>query len=163
MRKFSSTYLFPLSISLIVLLIDQASKIWIKTNMELGEEFSVLGDWFLIHFTENNGMAFGFEFAGEYGKLALSIFRIVAVSVINNGPATVESGTVTIEGVSSRGEIIQFSEVFSDLSIDEAETYDFTWSTPSVPSTINWTATVTAEGDTNENNNTATEITRVRR
>lgn len=82
MRKFSSTYLFPLSISLIILFIDQASKIWIKTNMELGEEFSVFGDWFLIHFTENNGMAFGFEFAGEYGKLALSLFRIVAVSII---------------------------------------------------------------------------------
>jgi len=96
-------------------------------------------------------------------RAATNTEQIVAVSVINNGPATVESGTVTIEGVSSRGEIIQFSEVFSDLSIDEAETYDFTWSTPSVPSTINWTATVTAEGDTNENNNTATEITRVRR
>ncbi len=47
--------------------------------MFLGEEFSVLGDWFLIHFVENNGMAFGIEFAGEYGKVFLSIFRIFAV------------------------------------------------------------------------------------
>ncbi|HPE98672.1 MAG TPA: lipoprotein signal peptidase, partial [Chitinophagales bacterium] len=39
----------------------------------------VLGDWFIIHFTENPGMAFGLEFAGEYGKLALSIFRIIAI------------------------------------------------------------------------------------
>jgi signal peptidase II len=50
--------------------------------MFLGQEFSVLGDWFLIHFVENNGMAFGIEFAGEYGKVFLSIFRIVAVAGI---------------------------------------------------------------------------------
>lgn len=40
------------------------------------------GDWFIIHFTENNGMAFGLEFAGEYGKLALSLFRIFAIGGI---------------------------------------------------------------------------------
>lgn len=62
-----------------VLVIDQLLKFWIKTNMYLGEEFSVLGNWFLIHFVENNGMAFGFEFAGEYGKIFLSLFRVVAV------------------------------------------------------------------------------------
>jgi len=50
--------------------------------MYLGQEFSVLGNWFIIHFTENNGMAFGLEFGGEAGKIALSIFRIVAVAVI---------------------------------------------------------------------------------
>jgi signal peptidase II len=62
-----------------VLLVDQILKIWIKTNMALGDEFSVIGKWFLIHFVENNGMAFGFEFGGEYGKIFLSLFRIVAV------------------------------------------------------------------------------------
>lgn len=66
----------------LVLLADQALKIWIKTHMMLGEEFPVLGNWFLIHFVENNGMAFGFEFAGEYGKMFLSLFRIVAVAAI---------------------------------------------------------------------------------
>lgn len=50
--------------------------------MFLGEEFPVLGDWFIIHFTENNGMAFGIEFAGEYGKLFLTLFRIIVVTVI---------------------------------------------------------------------------------
>jgi signal peptidase II len=50
--------------------------------MYLGEEFAVLGNWFIIHFTENNGMAFGMEFGGEWGKLALSVFRIVAVAGI---------------------------------------------------------------------------------
>jgi len=47
--------------------------------MSLGQEFKILGNWFIIHFTENPGMAFGLEFAGEYGKLALSIFRIIAI------------------------------------------------------------------------------------
>lgn len=69
----------------LVLLIDQVSKTWIKNNMHLGEEFKVLGDFFLIHFTENNGMAFGLEFAGEYGKLFLTVFRLVAVGVLGYG------------------------------------------------------------------------------
>jgi len=47
--------------------------------MYLGQEFAVIGNWFIIHFTENNGMAFGLELAGEWGKLALSTFRIIAV------------------------------------------------------------------------------------
>ncbi len=50
--------------------------------MFLGQENHILGNWFIIHFTENNGMAFGMEFAGNYGKLALSVFRIIAVSAI---------------------------------------------------------------------------------
>lgn len=62
-----------------VLLVDQILKIWIKTTMALGDEFPVIGKWFMIHFVENNGMAFGFEFGGEYGKIFLSLFRIVAV------------------------------------------------------------------------------------
>jgi len=66
----------------LVLFIDQALKFWVKTNMYLGQEFPVIGDWFLIHFTENEGMAFGMKFGGQYGKLILSLFRIVAVSGI---------------------------------------------------------------------------------
>jgi signal peptidase II len=66
----------------IVLFIDQALKLWIKTNMTLGQEFHVAGNWFIIHFTENNGMAFGLQFAGGYGKLALSLFRIFAVGFL---------------------------------------------------------------------------------
>lgn len=65
-----------------VLLVDQVLKIWIKTHMTLGEEFSVFGNWFLVNFTENEGMAFGMRFGGNYGKLILSIFRILAVGGI---------------------------------------------------------------------------------
>lgn len=83
MKSVSSTkYTLPLIVILAVLFIDQATKIWIKTHMEIGEEISVLGDWFIIHFTENNGMAFGLEIAGDYGKLILSSFRIIAVFLI---------------------------------------------------------------------------------
>ncbi len=66
----------------LILIADQASKIWVKTNMVLGQEFPILGNRILIHFTENYGMAFGFEFGGEYGKIALSLFRILAVAGI---------------------------------------------------------------------------------
>lgn len=50
--------------------------------MALGQEFSVFDNWFIIHFTENPGMAFGFQFSGTYGKLILSLFRLVAISVL---------------------------------------------------------------------------------
>ncbi len=50
--------------------------------MSLGQEFNVFGDWFIIHFTENPGMAFGLEFSGSYGKLILSLFRLVAITVL---------------------------------------------------------------------------------
>ena len=65
-------------IVLTTLVLDQALKIWVKTHMYLGQEYQVF-DWFYIHFTENNGMAFGMEFGGNWGKLGLSLFRIVFV------------------------------------------------------------------------------------
>lgn len=80
--KLKSPYVLPLLAIVAVLFIDQASKFWVKLNMQIGDEITVFGDWFIIHFTENPGMAFGLEFAGEWGKLALSLFRIVAVCLI---------------------------------------------------------------------------------
>jgi len=65
-----------------ILLIDQISKVWVKTNMYLDESIPVFRDWFFIHFIENPGMAFGVEFGGETGKLLLSLFRIVAIGFI---------------------------------------------------------------------------------
>jgi len=66
----------------LILVFDQTLKIWIKTNMSLGDEIVIFKNWFILHFVENNGMAFGFEFAGEYGKIVLSVFRILAVIAI---------------------------------------------------------------------------------
>ena len=64
-----------------ILLIDQISKIYIKTNFFINEEVKVF-EWFRIHFIENEGMAWGAEIPGEYGKLILTLFRIVAVGGI---------------------------------------------------------------------------------
>lgn len=72
----------PFLIVFIILVLDQILKIWVKTSMTLGEEIHVLGNWFILHFTENEGMAFGLTFGGETGKLMLSIFRIIAVIII---------------------------------------------------------------------------------
>lgn len=66
----------------LILLFDQLFKIYIKLTMTLGEEVNVFGDWFKLYFTENYGMAFGMEFGGEWGKLSLSIFRILAIIAI---------------------------------------------------------------------------------
>lgn len=67
---------------LLILLFDQVLKFWIKTHMTIGQEFHIAGSWFIIHFTENNGMAFGMEFWGRTGKLFLSLFRIAAIGAI---------------------------------------------------------------------------------
>lgn len=63
-------------ISLLVLVADQALKFWVKTHMYLGEKIAMTS-WFDLHFVENPGMAFGMEFGGDGGKLALTIFRII--------------------------------------------------------------------------------------
>jgi len=66
-------------IVIVIILLDQASKIWVKTHMMLGEEI-YFTNWFRLHFTENIGMAFGLGLPGIWGKLFLSAFRLVAVS-----------------------------------------------------------------------------------
>jgi len=63
---------------MLLLILDQALKIWVKTHMQLHESYQITS-WFYIYFTENPGMAFGIE---VFGKLFLSLFRIVAVGFI---------------------------------------------------------------------------------
>ncbi|NRT12268.1 lipoprotein signal peptidase [Flavobacterium sp. 14A] len=65
----------------IILVVDQISKIFVKTNFILGEEVEVLS-WFKILFIENEGMAWGTEIPGAYGKLFLTLFRLAAVGGI---------------------------------------------------------------------------------
>jgi signal peptidase II len=65
----------------LILLIDQVSKIYVKTNFILGEEVHVF-NWFQIHFIENEGMAWGTKIPGVYGKLILTVFRLFAVTGI---------------------------------------------------------------------------------
>ena len=70
-----------LILGVILVVIDQIIKVLVKTNMQIGEHFSVIGNWFQIFFIENEGMAFGMKFGGAVGKFLLSFFRI-ALSVV---------------------------------------------------------------------------------
>ncbi len=79
---FSKSYIAYLVI-IGVLLIDQLLKIYIKTSIEYGHGFDIMGlTWAKIHFVENEGMAFGISFGGVIGKYILSIFRIVMVGFL---------------------------------------------------------------------------------
>jgi signal peptidase II len=62
-----------------ILVADQILKIWVKTHMQIGDEIHLFGNRGMIHFIENNGMAFGMEMGGRPGKLILSVFRIIAI------------------------------------------------------------------------------------
>ncbi|RMB63248.1 lipoprotein signal peptidase [Dokdonia sinensis] len=67
----------------LILLVDQISKVYIKTNFLLGESIQAFGlDWFEIRFVENEGAAWGTRLPGEYGKLILSLFRLAISPII---------------------------------------------------------------------------------
>ena len=74
--------IYPILIGLLLLVIDQWSKFYIKTHFTLSEEVNVMGNWFKLHFLENYGMAFGIEFGGSWGKIVLTLFRIIFCGVI---------------------------------------------------------------------------------
>ncbi len=63
----------------LIIIADQALKIFIKTHYHPGEARPVLGNWFQLYFIENEGMAYGWKFGGGWGKLALTLFRLGAV------------------------------------------------------------------------------------
>lgn len=65
----------------LIILIDQISKVYVKTNFYLGEEVQVF-EWFKIYFVENQGMAWGLELPGDYGKLMLTLFRMIVSPII---------------------------------------------------------------------------------
>ena len=72
-----------ISLILLILILDQILKVWVKTHMYLGQEIGLIGSWFKLHFIENEGMAFGMVFfSGYWGKLILSSFRIIASACI---------------------------------------------------------------------------------
>ena len=68
-----------LILTFLILVIDQALKFWIKTHFFVGQEKYVLGSWFRVHFIENEGMAYGWKFGGNWGKMILTLFRLFAV------------------------------------------------------------------------------------
>lgn len=62
-----------------IILLDQILKFYVKLNYYAGEEHNILGEWFKFHFVENEGMAWGWKFGGDVGKITLTIFRLIAV------------------------------------------------------------------------------------
>ena len=78
MKSTTKKGIIAVAVIFLVLLVDQISKIWVKTNMALYDMIEVTS-WFKIYFVENNGMAFGIE---AIGKLFLSVFRIIALAAI---------------------------------------------------------------------------------
>lgn len=63
----------------LIVVADQVLKFYIKTNYQIGESHQVFGDWFKLYFIENEGMAYGWKFGGEWGKMILTLFRLGAV------------------------------------------------------------------------------------
>lgn len=63
----------------LIVIADQALKIYVKTHFHAGESHAIMGDWFRLYFIENEGMAYGWKFGGEWGKLLLTLFRLAAV------------------------------------------------------------------------------------
>lgn len=78
-----SNTLKSIIIVLSILVVDQVVKILVKTNMTLYQQIPMLGNWGILHFVENNGMAFGMSLPGPWGKILLTSFRIVAVIAIS--------------------------------------------------------------------------------
>jgi signal peptidase II len=116
-----------------VLIADQILKIWIKTHMTLGEGIPVFGNWFILHFTENEGMAFGMRFGGSFGKLILSIFRIIAVAgigwylihIIKQGAKTGLVICISLIFAGALGNIIDsafYGMIFSESKFHEVAT-----------------------------------------
>ena len=62
-----------------IILLDQGLKIWVKTHMNYGDHITLIPDWFRLYFIENAGMAWGWRFGGDWGKMALTLFRLGAV------------------------------------------------------------------------------------
>lgn len=68
-----------LLIVFVIVILDQITKFYIKLHFYLGEEHFIIGKWFRLHFIENDGMAWGWKFGGNIGKVILTSFRLLAV------------------------------------------------------------------------------------
>lgn len=113
-----------------ILIIDQASKLIVKTNMQLGESINVFGNWFMIRFIENPGMAFGWDIPGQFGKIILSLFRLAAIigiiwyirSLIKQKANTLLVVSVAMILAGAIGNLLD--STFYGLLFDKGTTYD---------------------------------------
>ena len=131
-RLSKGSWLLLLGILLVV--IDQVIKVLVKTNMTLGQHYSVLGDWFQLLFVENKGMAFGMAFGGVVGKYLLTVFRIVLFGALCwwisslNKRGTVPTGVLvglTLITAGAFGNIVDclfYGLIFSESTFDTVAT-----------------------------------------
>ncbi|MDO4880966.1 MAG: lipoprotein signal peptidase [Capnocytophaga sp.] len=125
----------------LVLLIDQISKIYIKTHFKLGESIEVF-DWFRILFVENNGAAWGKSIPGKYGKLILTIFRICAIfgigywlwSSVKKKAPTILIVSIALIFAGALGNIID--SVFYGIIFDHSYDNVATWMSPTPYGTL---------------------------
>ena len=114
-----------LPVILLVLVADQVLKIWVKLTFFYDSSIPLFGDWGYLHFIENRGMAFGMEFGGEWGKLALTLFRIVAVTgigyslqvMMKRGASWIQSVSVALIFSGALGNIVDstfYGLIFSE-------------------------------------------------
>ncbi len=120
----------------IVLGLDQIFKVWVKLNFQLGQELEIF-NWFIIHFTENPGMAFGFEFGGDWGKISLTVFRVIFSIVgfyyLNKyaKTATAHKGVLLCAGLILAGAVgnlidsLFYGLIFSDSTFQVADLVPF--------------------------------------
>ncbi len=102
-----------LAIILLVLVADQVLKVWVKLTFFYDSAIPLFGDWAYLHFIENRGMAFGMEFGGEWGKLLLSLFRIIAVAGI--GYALVRMTRTGARGIQIASVALIFSGALGNI------------------------------------------------
>lgn len=81
-KKWNKFAILSICIVVVFVLLDQWLKIWVKSNMQIGEMISVLGNWFYLYFVENEGMAFGISFGKSFGKIFLTLIRIGVVGFL---------------------------------------------------------------------------------
>ena len=66
----------------VILIVDQVVKLWVKMHMQIGEDIPLIGSWCRLHFVENEGIAFGLSYGGSVGKIMLTLMRIIAAIAI---------------------------------------------------------------------------------
>lgn len=125
--------MMALSIIMGVLIADQMLKYWVKTNMFLGEEIFIVGKYFRFHFLENNGIAFGLQLGGMWGKIVLTLFRLALAgfilyllnSFIKKGAKRGFIGAMALIFAGACGNIID--SVFYGVAFENINAYQGSW------------------------------------
>lgn len=140
----SKKALIAIGVIIAVLAIDQALKVWVKTSFDPGEIQNFVGSFLRLHYIENDGMAFGTKLGnGDWAKLALSVFRIVAILgiafylyyIIKKKEATVYIASIAMIWAGAAGNLIDC--LFYDLIFDPVCYFDCNYNLPNCYDHVN--------------------------